>query len=181
MRISVLDANTQGSGTPLDGAIERFIATAQAQGDHCERVRLAGLKIHQCVGCFDCWMKRPGRCRLRDDGAQIVAAVAQSELLVFASTIHMGFTSALLKRATDRIVPLLTPYIELLEGECHHSMRYGRGLDVALLLERNDASDEDLRVVANVYGRLARNIRGKLAWVQMADASEEKHHAMDAR
>jgi multimeric flavodoxin WrbA len=181
MKIAVLDGETRGAGTALDRAIEGLMTQAAARGDACLRLPLSHLDIHQCVGCFDCWIKTPGICRLQDDGSRLAAASAWCDLMVFASPMRMGFTNALLKRATDRLIPAMLPYIRVVGAECHHTLRYDRGFDLALLLERGDASDEEIRVTEGVYRRLAKNVDGELAWVRLAGDDQEGGHAMDAR
>ena len=164
----ILDGDDRGAGTALD----RAIVALAAELPGATRLRLAGLTLHQCVGCFGCWVQTPGRCRLRDDGAQIVAAAAAAELIVFAAPMRMGFTSALLKRATDRLIPIALPYIDLVDGECHHRLRYGRPLDLALLVEPGDASAEELAATEAVYRRFARNLHGRLRFVRTVAATE---------
>lgn len=34
-------------------------------------VDLSALRIANCVGCFGCWTKTPGRCVIRDDAARV--------------------------------------------------------------------------------------------------------------
>jgi multimeric flavodoxin WrbA len=179
MRLAILDGDERPPGTLLDQAIVRLVAAATARGATAERIRLRNLRLHQCVGCFDCWVRSPGRCRLRDDGSRIVAAAAGADVLVFASPLIMGFTSALLKRAHDRILPILLPYIRVVDGECHHGLRYQQGPDVALLYERGDATDGEVAATVGIYARFVKNIGGRLAWVREA-GDEEAHHALDA-
>jgi multimeric flavodoxin WrbA len=168
MRIAIFDGDPRPRGSALDRELGAFVAEASGRGDHCRRVRLADLTIHQCVGCFSCWVKTPGRCRLRDDGDQLLAAVANVDLLVFASPMRMGFVTSLLKRANDRVLPTLLPYVRVVGGECHHPPRY-QGFDVALLVERRDATDEELAATVRLYARLAKNTSGKLAWSKVID------------
>lgn len=182
MKMTILDGDPRGPGTPLDGALEVLATRARARGDSCERLRLSQLEIHECIGCFDCWLKTPGLCRLRDDGRRVVEAVAGAELVVFAAPMRMGFTSGLLKRGMDRLIPLLLPYIQVMDGECHHTMRNGRGFDVGLLVERCDATDQELQATEHLYRRIAKNMQGELAWMDLAGASrKEELHALDAR
>ncbi|HEY3356792.1 MAG TPA: hypothetical protein VGQ83_26310 [Polyangia bacterium] len=181
MRVTILDGDPRGPGTPLERALTDVVRAAAARGDACEWLRLRELRLHQCVGCFDCWVKTPGRCRLRDDGARIVAAVAPADLLVLAAPLRMGFTSALLKRGTERVLPVLLPYIDLVDGECHHRPRYGHPMDLALVVERGDATDDELAATEQVYRRLAKNVGGRLAWVRRISSDDmEARHALDA-
>ena len=179
-RLLILDGDDRGPGTPLDRAIAGLQAEALGRGDACERIRLAGLTLHQCVGCFGCWLKTPGRCRLRDDGPRLLRAVVGADLLVFASPLRMGFTSALLKRATDRLIPVVLPYIEVVGGESHHVPRYGRGFDLALLVERGDATSDEVEATEAIYRRLARNMRGAFAWSRDTAALAEREEERDA-
>ncbi|MFH0902775.1 MAG: NAD(P)H-dependent oxidoreductase [Pseudomonadota bacterium] len=179
-RIVILDGDPRGPGFPLDNALARLVTESLAKGDLCQRLRLSQLTIHQCVGCFDCWLKTPGRCRLRDDGSKLVAAIASASTLVFASPMRMGFTAALLKRATDRLIPIALPYIEVVNGECHHRTRYGHGIDVALMVERSDASAEELDATELIYRRLARNMRGRFLWFRAIESQGQERGASDA-
>jgi hypothetical protein len=168
MQIAIFDGDARAPGSALDRELALFIEQAAARGDRCERLRLASLKLHQCVGCFDCWVKTPGRCRLRDDGGQLVAALVRADLVVFAAPMRMGFVVSLLKRANDRSIPVLLPYIDVTGGECHNFLRY-HALDVALLVERGDATAEELGATERIYRRLAKNMSGKFAWFKVVE------------
>ena len=39
-----------------------------------ELIDLSALKIANCVGCFGCWTKTPGKCVIRDDAVRAVRA-----------------------------------------------------------------------------------------------------------
>jgi hypothetical protein len=84
--------------------------------------------------------------------------------------MRMGFVSSLLRRSHDRVIPFLLPYTRLVEGECHHSMRY-HALDFALWLEKGDATPDELAVTRHLYCRMAKNVAGKLAWCKVEDAT----------
>lgn len=170
MRIAIFDGDARARGSALDRELTLFIEQSAVRGDRCERLRLADLKLHQCVGCFDCWVKTPGRCRLRDDGARLVTALVRADVVVFAAPMRMGFVASLLKRANDRVIPILLPYIDVMGGECHHVVRY-HALDVALLVERGDATAEELAATERIYQRLAKNMSGKFAWFKVVETA----------
>jgi len=182
MRIAIFDGDPRGRGTALDQAVTAFAEQAAANGDRCQRLRLAEMKVHQCVGCFACWVRTPGRCRLRDDGERLVAAAAGADLLVFAAPLRMGFVASLLKRANDRMIPVFLPYVDVVDGECHHPMRY-EPFDLALIVERGDASADEIAATEQIYRRMAKNMAGKLAWSKVVDTARAEGFvpASDAR
>ncbi len=133
------------------------------------------MDIRQCVGCWDCWVKTPGRCRLPDDQEGLLRRVIEVDRVVFAAPLVMGYPSALLKRSLERFIPLLHPYITLINGECHHHKRYEHYPDLALLLEREaDTDDEDLEIVRDLFTRCAVNFHGELKAVTTADQPVEE-------
>ena len=68
----------------------------------------------------------------------------------------MGFTSALLKKATDKLIPLLLPYFDFNNSEVHHIGRYEIFPLIGVLLEQSDDTDkEDLDIVNGIYSRIA--------------------------
>ena len=73
------------------------------------------MDVRYCVGCFGCWVKTPGECVSKDGSHDIRREVINSDLVLFASPLIMGFTSALLKKAHDKLIPLIHPYFELVQ------------------------------------------------------------------
>ena len=42
-----------------------------AHAQDAAAVDLSALRIANCVGCFGCWTKTPGRCFIRDDAVRV--------------------------------------------------------------------------------------------------------------
>ena len=97
------------------------------------RFRLRDRTLCQCKGCFECWTKTPGRCGIRDGTDELVRALLASDLLVVASPTSMGMTTALSRRAMERMIPILHPHFDVVDGEIHHRARYERYPRLALL------------------------------------------------
>jgi hypothetical protein len=52
-----------------------------------------------------------------------------------------------LKKVQDRFVPIAHPYIELVDGECHHRHRYEHNADVGVIVEPTaEDSEADLAI-----------------------------------
>ncbi len=105
---------------------------------------LQDLKITYCVGCFECWIKTPGICRFNDDGRKVSEMFINSDLTVFFTPVTFGGYSSELKRALDRIIGLILPYFQQVNGETHHKLRYKKYpnlLVIGVLPERDKESE----------------------------------------
>ena len=48
----------------------------------------------------------------------------QSDVVMLVTPVTFGGYSATLKRAVDRVIPILSPYFMKIRGEVHHKPRY---------------------------------------------------------
>jgi multimeric flavodoxin WrbA len=106
-------------------AIERALTDQLGKfGWEVEPLELRSMQIAECVSCFGCWVKTPGTCVINDDGQETTRKAIQSDLLVWLTPVTFGGYSSELKKALDRIIPLVMPYFESYRGQVHHTMRY---------------------------------------------------------
>jgi multimeric flavodoxin WrbA len=168
MNILILDGNTANPHTGLDVYVKRLIDVLQAHQHTVEHAKLAEKKIKYCTGCWRCWVKNPGQCFVSDDSHDICHRFIHSDFVLFASPVIMGFTSAVLKRLQDKLIPLLHPYIEIVENECHHRKRYDSYPRLGLLLETSrDDDDENVEIIEQIYKRFALNFRSELCFTKL--------------
>jgi hypothetical protein len=174
MKVTILNGDPQ-QGSPFDAYVERVVARLEDDGHEISVMRLRDMSIHGCKGCWGCWVKTPGGCVQRDDSEQVCRAVIGSDLTLFASPMSMGFVSALLKRTTDKLIPLVHPYILLEGGEMHHRPRYARYPLMGLLLGAGSDTDaEDIEITREIWERTARNMKTRLVITAVADRSAEE-------
>jgi len=178
MRMLILDGSPEAGGEVgawLDG-LERELDHA---GHEVRRIPLRELDIAQCRGCFECWVKTPGRCATRDGAAEVLRALLASDVLVLASPVTMGFVSPLLKRAQERFLPILHPYMRVVEGEVHHRLRYARYPRLALVHGHEGCDEEDHRILEEIYRSVALETEVPLVVaVSTAAAPREVAHAL---
>ncbi len=127
--------------------------------------KLRDMDFNYCQGCWDCWMKTPGKCRLKDDYEQILSVLPHvSELRVITGLVA-GYEPALVKKFKDRIIPFAHPYIEILKGECHHKKRYpDSDIKFHLQVLTDDGTDpRSLDIIKEAYMRVALNFHSSLA------------------
>lgn len=91
--------------------------------DQIKVIDLSALKIHNCVGCFGCWTKTPGRCVIRDDAVTVYPLIAQSDHVIYVSRIKYGGYDTVMKTMLERAIPVQQAFIHLVDGECHHVQR----------------------------------------------------------
>lgn len=127
----------------VDEATETLLSALQKIGN-VSTYRLRDLKVADCVGCFGCWVKTPGICVIDDPAREIAAKLSQTDLLIFVSPIVFGGYSYEIKKALDRQIPTLLPFMEKYKGELHHPLRYDKKhniVAIGVLPEPNPESE----------------------------------------
>jgi hypothetical protein len=105
-------------------------AALQAEGWSVTPWTLRDEKLAYCLGCFECWTKTPGMCRIDDAGRGVPASIIGSDLAIYLTPITFGGYSSELKKAVDRIICLISPFFKRIDGEVHHCPRYARYPDL---------------------------------------------------
>ncbi|OGG02098.1 MAG: hypothetical protein A3F83_15045 [Candidatus Glassbacteria bacterium RIFCSPLOWO2_12_FULL_58_11] len=181
MKIVVLNGSPDSRRFELDCYLAELEGLLETRGHVVKSFELRAMNIGHCTGCWGCWVKTPGECVIRDDSQKVCRAAINSDLLLFASPVIMGFTSAVLKKISDRLIPLLHPYFEIDRGEIHHRKRYERYPAVGLLLERaTDTDEEDLELIRDIYARMALDFKSELKFTGLTgNPAEEAADALD--
>ena len=86
-------------------------------------VDLSALRIANCVGCFGCWTKTPGRCVIRDDAARVYPLIARSEQVLYVSRVKYGSYAPVMKTMLERAIPVQQAFLRIHNGETHHVQR----------------------------------------------------------
>jgi multimeric flavodoxin WrbA len=174
MRIAILNGDPD-SDSEFGKCVHSVARCLAASGHEVTTLDLVELDLKGCCGCWGCWVKTPGECARRDGSAEVCRAAISADLLVLASPITMGFTSALLKRAADQMIPLLHPYITLRGGEMHHRPRYGKYPALGLLLGAGaDCDAEDVEITTAIWERTARNFVSRVVCTAVANRPAEE-------
>lgn len=172
MRIAIFDG-TEEPG-PMEAWIDAVVGGLEARGHGVQRLRLRDRTLAQCKGCFACWVKTPGRCAIRDGTEELVRALLAADLLVLASPTSMGMTTALSRRALERMIPILLPHFQVVDGEIHHRPRHARHPRTALLYGAEGCDAEDEALLRLLYRRLAVNLHTTLALASSTSRSPEE-------
>ena len=175
MKITVLNGNPDADNAAFNDYLKRLSDALASDGHAVTVFELRGMDIKYCIGCFGCWVKTPGECIVPDESRDVRRAAIHSDLVLWASPVIMGFYSALLKKVTDKFLPLLHPYTVVDQGEAHHLARYDKYPLVGLLLEKGaDTDDEDIKIISDIHRRTALNFKSRLSFAKLTQAPIEE-------
>lgn len=164
MKITILNGSVQ-PGSQLDTYLADLSATLQQGGHSVQTLTPREMTLAYCTGCFECWMKTPGVCKAKDDCEIIERAAINSDFVLLAAPLIMGFPSAMLKKAMDKLVPLIHPYFAVVNNEAHHRARYKHYPVLGLLIEDSAAATpEQMALVTDIHSRTALNFKSRLAF-----------------
>ncbi|MFP4482998.1 MAG: flavodoxin family protein [Thermovirgaceae bacterium] len=159
MRITILNGNSDRENSFFETYLEDVHKHLESRKHSVSHRRLRELDIKPCRGCFGCWLKTPGLCVVPDDTDLLRRDIVQSDLVLLASPLKMGFISALLRRAVEKMIPLVLPHLKIVNGEFHHRVRYNHlPVMAGLVQEEGDTTAEDLDIMKNIFLRNALNL-----------------------
>ena len=120
-------------------------------------IDLSRLHIANCVGCFGCWTKTPGKCVIRDDAVKVYPQIAASDRILYVSKIKYGGYDTVMKTMLERSIPVQQAFIRLLHGETHHVQRKVVP-KAAAIIGYGDISPEEQELFCALVERNAKNM-----------------------
>lgn len=80
--------------------------------------------IRNCIGCFGCWIKTPGKCVIKDGYENMGEILSQADNVAIISKCCYGGYSPFVKNVLDRSISYLLPFFKTKKNETHHKPRY---------------------------------------------------------
>lgn len=120
-------------------------------------IDLSKLKISNCVGCFGCWTRTPGKCVFRDDATKVYPYIAASDRVVYVSRVCYGGYDSIMKTMLERAIPVQQAFIRIHNGETHHVQRAVKAKK-ATIVAYGDISPEEQEIFRQLIARNAHNM-----------------------
>lgn len=94
-------------------------------GGEVDVINLREKKIRNCIGCFTCWTKTPGKCLHKDDMThELFPKFLACDLVVYASPLYFHTLNATMAAFMERTLPAAFPFFEQdADGKTFHPMR----------------------------------------------------------
>ncbi len=160
MKILIINGNPKRDFSAFDLYLEELKDHLTGKDIAVNTLFLRDFSLHDCIGCYSCWLKTPGICFHRDGMELILKEFLSSDIVILASPIIMGFVSASLKCFNDRLIPLGHPFLYLKEDRMAHIPRYSYYPQVVLLLEdQGPINDNAVSLIREVYQRSSRGLK----------------------
>lgn len=140
----------------LKDQIDTFLKN---KGFATEMMEIGREHLTFCMGCFGCWIKKPGECIINDMMAQINRNVMNSDVVIYLSPLIFGQFSANIKNAIDRSLPNMLPFFEIRpDGSTMHPPRYDTYPFQIIIGYGDKISDEDKQLFIDISKNHRRNI-----------------------
>ena len=136
---------------------DRPLSFFQTHPGLAEYIDLSRLRIANCVGCFGCWTRTPGRCVIRDDAVQVYPRSAASRRVLYVSRLYCGGYDLPMKTMLERAIPIQQAFIRLVDGETHHVQRRVEPKE-AVILAYGESSPEEQALFRRLVARNAKNM-----------------------
>ena len=132
MKVLLLNG-TNKEDSEIDALYNSIMKELENKNWEIDSIILRDVTIAPCQGCFECWIKTPGECKIDDESREITKKMVNSDLIIHFTPITFGGYSYELKKAIDRFIPILLPFFTKRDGEVHHIHRYEKRASVMVI------------------------------------------------
>ncbi len=125
MKVLAVNSSPRSSGqSKTELMLEYLVDGMRDAGADVEVVHLRKKKIRNCLGCFICWTKTPGKCVQKDDmTSELLPKVLQSDLVVYATPLYFHTMNSMMSTFLERHLPAALPFFQQNEAKTVHPLR----------------------------------------------------------
>lgn len=128
--------------------------------------------IKHCIGCFNCWVKTPGECVLKDGYNEMGKLAGGSKELIIISKCVYGTYSPFVKNVLDRLISYVHPDFTMRNGEMHHKLRYTNSMSTKVYFY-GDITESEKETARKLVKANLINFNGSLKEVKFLESFEE--------
>ncbi len=133
-------------------------------------------QIKNCIGCFGCWIKTPGKCILKDNYEKMGEILSLADKVIIISRCCYGGYSPFVKNVLDRSISYLLPYFKIKQNETHHRQRYKKDLLLSVYFYGKNISKKEAEIAESLVKANSINFYVSKYNVSFLDSSEELYN-----
>lgn len=103
-------------------------------------------RIRNCIGCFGCWIKTPGKCVLKDGYEHMGELLSKTDKVIIISQCYYGGYSPFVKNVLDRSISILLPFFVTRKDETHHKRRYKKEFELSVFFYGDSISQAEMEI-----------------------------------
>ena len=130
-------------------------------------------EIKNCIGCFGCWGKTPGRCVIHDGYENTGIDLGKCTEVILISKCYYGSVSPFVKTVQDRAISYIHPDFVIRKGEMHHKRRYDNIISLTAYFYGENITEEEKETAKNLMQANADNYDGLVKAVHFYRSVEE--------
>lgn len=125
-KILVLNGSPRGKNGNTHKLVDKFLEGIKEIDTKTiiEYVELKNKNIKNCIGCFSCWNRTPGKCVQKDDMYELLEKFIEADIIIWATPLYHYTMTSILKKFVERTLPLNEPYIVKKGDVFGHPERY---------------------------------------------------------
>ena len=125
MKILALNSSPRGGGqSKTEMMLNWLVEGMRDTGAEVEIVNLSEKRIKNCIGCFTCWSKTPGKCIHKDDMTkELFPKWLEADMAIYATPLYHYTLNAEMKTFIERTLPIVEPFIEKRDNRSSHPLR----------------------------------------------------------
>ncbi|MGD2270594.1 MAG: NAD(P)H-dependent oxidoreductase [Desulfobacterales bacterium] len=125
MKILALNSSPRtGDRSKTELMLNHLVEGMRDAGAEVEVVNLRQKTVKNCIGCYACWTKTPGKCIHKDDmSKELLPKWLKAELVVYATPLYNFTMNAAMKAFIERCLPALEPFFEKRGDRTAHPWR----------------------------------------------------------
>jgi multimeric flavodoxin WrbA len=131
------------SNDDYDIVCSSMIEVLDKEGFEVAPILLREANVAACQGCFECWVKSPGECKIDDYSREVSKKMVQSDLIIHFTPITFGGYSSTIKYVIDRFIPNILPFFTKRNGETHHKYRYKKRAAIIAVGFMEESNEEE--------------------------------------
>ena len=158
MKIVCFNGSPRGKKSISQIIVSEFLEGARQAGAEGETIFLVEKKIGYCQACLSCWIKTPGVCIQKDDMAELMGKMIQSDIVIFATPVYADNVTGIMKTFIDRMIPALDPRVIRVQGETVHVKRYNRYPKIVVISNCGFPEQTHFQTLRLYFRRLSRNM-----------------------
>jgi len=155
MKLTVFNGSPRKGAGNTNTIVEAFSKGVEKANWEVENIFLASKNIDHCGGCFACWGKTPGICKIKDDMGELIEKFIASDVVCFASPLYTESVTSITKKFMERLIPFINPHFREKDGETRHILRHEKYPDYIVISNCGYAEYSQFQVMSHLFQRFA--------------------------